>query len=87
MKFNENLKYLRKEANLTQEQLAEKLNVSSKTISKWETGLRFPDTEIIPVLAKVLNISIDELFCGIKFENEVIGDYDYNEIKRLKIKF
>lgn len=85
-KMNEIIREQRKKQNLTQEQLAEKLNVSSKTISKWETGLRLPDTEIIPILAKVLNISIDELFCGVKFENEVIGDYDYNEIKRFKNK-
>ena len=36
MKFNENLKYLRKEAKLTQEQLAEKLNVSRQAVTKWE---------------------------------------------------
>ena len=38
MKFNENLKYLRKEAKLTQEQLAERLNVSRQAVTKWESG-------------------------------------------------
>ncbi|HCC04388.1 MAG TPA: transcriptional regulator, partial [Clostridiales bacterium] len=45
MKFNENLKYLRKQAGLTQEQLAEKLNVSRQAITKWESGQSFPDIE------------------------------------------
>ena len=43
MKFNENLKYLRKRDNLTQEELAEKLNVSRQSITKWESGNSLPD--------------------------------------------
>jgi len=45
MKFNENLKYLRKEAKLTQEQLAEKLNVSRQAVTKWESGQSLPDIQ------------------------------------------
>ncbi len=52
----------RKKKNLTQEQLAEMLNVSNKTISKWERGIGYPDVKIIPTLAKVLDISIQTLF-------------------------
>ena len=47
----------RKQKNLTQEQLAEKLGVSNKTISKWETSKGFPDIALIEPLAKALNIS------------------------------
>lgn len=54
----------RKEKNLTQAQLAEKLNVSNKTISKWENGNCMPDYGIIELLCSELNISISELLDG-----------------------
>lgn len=54
----------RKEKNLTQEQLAEKLNVSNKTISKWENGKCMPDYGIIESLCKALDITIAELMDG-----------------------
>ena len=61
---------LRKEQNLTQEQLAEKLGVSSKSISRWENGRTLPDYSIIKDLCKTLNISINELFSGEKIESK-----------------
>ena len=76
----------RKKQNLTQEQLAEKLNVSSKTISKWETGTRLPDTEIVLTLAETLNISVEELFNGVKFDKELVKEYDYCKINKFKHK-
>lgn len=51
----------RKEKNLTQEQLAEKLNVTSKSISRWENGKTMPDITLFELLCEELNISIDEL--------------------------
>ncbi len=51
----------RKEKNITQQELADLLFVSNKTISKWETGRGVPEITIIPKLAKVLDVSIDEL--------------------------
>ena len=54
----------RKELTLTQEQLAEKLGVSSKTISKWECGKTLPDHNIIELLCKVLKITTSELING-----------------------
>ena len=54
----------RKEKNLTQEQLAELLHVSNKTISKWETGKCMPDYSIIKLLCNELNITISELLEG-----------------------
>lgn len=61
----------RKEQNLTQEQLAEKLNVSNKTISKWENGKCMPDYSIIEDLCKELNISIPELMDGEELEKSI----------------
>lgn len=56
---------LRKEKGLTQEQLAERLNVSPQAVSKWENDVSCPDISIIPQLAEVLGISTDELL-GVK---------------------
>ncbi len=60
---------LREEKGLTQEQLAEKLFVSSKTISKWENGHGFPDISLIEPLAAALGISVIELFSGEEIRN------------------
>ena len=54
----------RKEKNLTQEQLAEKLGVSNKTISKWENGKCMPDYAVVELLCEVLDITIAELLAG-----------------------
>ena len=51
----------RKQKNLTQEQLAEKLGVSNKTISKWETGLSVPDSSMLIILANELDTTVSEL--------------------------
>lgn len=62
MKINEVIQMKRKELNMTQSQLAEKLDVSDKTISRWELGTVYPNVDAIPKLAVVLGISINELF-------------------------
>ena len=54
----------RRVQNLTQEQLAEKIGVSNKTVSKWETGKSMPDYSVIELLCKVLHISVSELIAG-----------------------
>jgi len=52
---------LRKQYNLTQEQLAEKMNVARQTISKWELGETFPDIEQAKKLSQIFNVSLDEM--------------------------
>lgn len=59
---------LRKEKNLTQEQLAEKLGINVKSISRWETGRNLPDPSLMKELCEVLDISINELFAGEKMK-------------------
>ena len=54
----------RKEKNITQEQLSEKLGVSNKTISKWECGKALPDYSLVEILCDTLEISTSELFNG-----------------------
>ena len=55
---------LRKKQGLTQQQLADKLNLSNKTISKWESGAGSPDISNLSILAEILGISVDELLKG-----------------------
>lgn len=59
----------REARKLTQEALAEKIFVSSKTVSKWETGLGLPDITLLEPLAKALGISVIELFSGDEIRN------------------
>lgn len=55
------IKELRKKHNLTQEQLAECMGVSSQAISKWENNISYPDVSLLPILANFFQITIDEL--------------------------
>ena len=69
----------RKEKNLTQEQLAEKIGVSNKTISKWENGKCMPDYSVIEILCKELDVTVSELLDGEENEKS-ISLYDEKEI-------
>ena len=64
IKIGEFLKELRKEHNLSQEQLAEKFNVSSRSISRWENGNTMPDISVMIELADFYDIDIRELLRG-----------------------
>lgn len=61
MTIAEKIKELRKDISMTQEDLAEKLNVSRQTISKWETSVTIPDADNIVAISKLFNITTDEL--------------------------
>ena len=52
---------LRKEKGMTQKELADKLNITDKAVSKWERDISFPDTATIPKLAEILEVSLEEL--------------------------
>ncbi len=64
----------RKKTNLTQMQLAEKLNITDRAVSKWETGKAMPDSSIMLALCDVLGISVNDLLCG-----EVVAMDNYNK--------
>jgi transcriptional regulator with XRE-family HTH domain len=68
------IRELRKKKGITQEALASALSVSPQAVSKWESGLTYPDMSIIPIIAGYFEVSLDTLF-----------DYDLKEIKS-KIK-
>lgn len=60
--ISKNLKKLRGEKHMTQEQVAEKLGVSAQSVSRWETGATFPDILLLPELAKLYGVLVDDLF-------------------------
>ena len=64
------IKRLRENKKLTQDELAQKIFVSNKTISKWENGHGLPDISLMEPLAKALNISVIELFSGNEVRNQ-----------------
>ncbi len=70
----------RKEQNLTQEQLAERLGVSNKTVSKWETGKYMPDYSVIKNLCEELKVSVSELMDGEGADEKSIRVYDEEQI-------
>ncbi len=61
---------LRKEKGMTQEQLAEKMGVTDKSISRWENGKTMPDISLLVLLAEELNVEISELLNGRKMSQE-----------------
>ena len=61
MNMGDKIRGLRKAKKLTQEQLAEYLNISSQAVSKWETGLSSPDIDMLPRLAVFFGVTVDEL--------------------------
>ncbi len=70
--FHENLIQLRKINHMSQEQLAEKLQVSRQTLSKWETGESLPDIEKCRVLAEVFDVTLDDL-CNYESSESGLG--------------
>ena len=80
--FGNRIKALRRKMNLTQEELAERLNVSFQTISKWETNASLPDVTMFPLLANFFNVTTDELM-GVDLAkkqakiDEIIEEYNH----------
>ena len=67
------VKALREQRGLTQLQLAERLSVSDKTVSKWETGRGYPDITLLEPLADALSVSVAELLSGSPIRNANIS--------------
>lgn len=90
------LKTLRKEKNITQEVLAEKLNVSSRTVSRWETGSNMPDISLLVELSEFYQVSIPEIINGERKSDKMnqetkdtaikMAEYSKNELNTEKRK-
>lgn len=78
-KIGEFISKKRKEKNMTQKELANKIGVTDKAISKWERGLGCPDVSILEILSKQLDVSILEILKGRIIENEVIPVTEAND--------
>lgn len=72
MRFGEHLREIRKQKNISQEQLAELLNVSRQSVSKWEQDICYPEVEKLLLLSKVLGVSLDYL----------VGNGEYADMPR-----
>ncbi len=73
MNFKDNLKKIRKDNNLSQEELAEKLNVTRQSVSKWESGVAYPEMDKVIQICKMFNLNIDDLL-----------NKDITEVKEIK---
>ncbi len=72
--FQDNLKTIRKNKGITQEELATKLNVVRQTISKWEKGLSVPDSDLLIRLAEILDVNVSQLLGSKVEENQDQND-------------
>lgn len=86
MKFDENLRAFRKQKEFSQEYLAEKMNVSRQTISKWENGTAMPDLKKLTDLASLFDVSMDELL-GTSAPDYKTSVSDNSELEILKQAF
>ena len=75
MELGKNIVKLRKDNNLTQDELAEKLFVTRQTVSNWETGKNYPDLETIVKISDEFNIPLDEL---LKEDKKLLKEIDNN---------
>lgn len=82
--FKDKLKELRKEKGMTQEELAQLLNISRQSISKWENGMSYPTSSLVNKISNELNIDIKELFNEEELLNISIDNA--NKIKKISIK-
>lgn len=73
MQFSENLKRIRKERHLSQEELAELLDVSRQAVSKWEQGDGYPEVEKLLLMAQKLHVSLDALM-GHETKADIVGN-------------
>ena len=64
---------IRKEKGLTQKQLADAMNISDKTVSKWERGLGCPDVSLLTELSDTLGVNIEKILTGDLNPNDIIG--------------
>lgn len=94
MTLPEKLKTTRRQAGLSQEQLAEKLGVSRQAVTKWETGAGIPDIENMRAISALLDLSIDDLLSNERpapkpadYLFESVTEYDIDEPKRYDMKF
>lgn len=84
--LNENLRNVRKQKGLSQQELALRLNVVRQTVSKWEKGLSVPDADMLVKIAEILEVSVEELLGG-KISNKEDGNEIVEQLVRINEQF
>lgn len=80
-KIGEKIKYLRKKSNMTQEILADYLGITFQAVSRWESGICYPDLELLPSIANIFNVTTDELLgVDITKKQAIIEQYENESI-------
>ena len=88
MNISNQIKNYRKQKNLSQEELAEKIYVSRQTISNWETGRSYPDVHNLLLLSTLYEISIDELIKGdVEIMKEKITSHELHSLSKMMLLF
>lgn len=83
VKIGKLIRQLRNEQKLTQVQLAERMNISDKTVSKWERGLGCPDLSLLPELSQIFGVDIEKLLSGELKTNAVLS----GNMKRMRFYY
>lgn len=83
MDFGAQMKKLRTSRKLTQEQVAQKLNVSRQTVSSWENNRNLPDLEMVVLIARIFDVSLDNLILGDPTMTDKLVK-DGSEMKKIK---
>ena len=87
MPFADVIVELRKEKGFTQQDLANKLHITDKAVSKWENGTALPDITLVPQIANFFGVSADELLCMKEMdETEELKEYEYKGKKYVKVR-
>ncbi len=87
--IGQNIAYFRKQKNMTQEELAEKMSVTAQAISKWECDTSYPDITVIQALSRVLGVGVTELLDGIQTPaqiNDAPQEIIDSRIVRIEVK-
>lgn len=84
--FGQRFSRLRKNLGFKQEDIAEKVNISAQAVSKWENDLSAPDISTLPILADILNVSLDELLGREVEQTKIVPEEERKDINSMLLK-
>ena len=84
--FGQRFSRLRKNLGLKQDEIAEKVNISAQAVSKWENDLSAPDISTLPLLADILNVSLDELLGRESEQTKIVPEGERKDVNSMLLK-
>ncbi len=84
LKLGENIRRLRREANMTQEDFSARMGVSGQAVSRWETGTAYPDIELLPAMAELFGVSVEELMGVRRADRERASEAAYAHLATMQ---